>query len=144
MALFDSGGSRRVLGFEGNLFGNRLRREVVCDGGLDVRGKLERQDGPGFQIDGFAGSRIARGARLAFLAGKRSESADFDGVPLGEGFPDQIEELFDDDPDLALDDAGRAGDVLDQILFCCVCHGSNIRTFARKIYFCRIPKDFSG
>lgn len=105
-------------------------RDLACYGSLDVGGELECDDRTRIQIDGLSGSRVTGRSRLAFLADKGPKAAKLDRIAFGEGFGNDVEELFDDGAHLAFHDACRTGDILNQILFCCVCHVSNIRSFA--------------
>ena len=91
---------------------------------LDIVAELEGGHHAFFDLHRLAGTRVPCGARLAGLAGERTETADFDGVAFDEFFADQVEELLDDGLDIVTHKSGGFGNLLDKGLFCYVWHGS--------------------
>ena len=80
---------------------------------LDVVAELKGGHHAFFNLDRFAGAGIACGTRLAGLAGKCAETADFDGVAFDEFLADEVKELFDDGLDIVPHKSGGLGDFLD-------------------------------
>ena len=93
---------------------------------LDVVAELERGNHALFDLDRFAGARVACGAGLARLAGERAEASDFDGVAFDELLADEVKELLDDGLDVVAHKSSGLGDFLNQCLFSYICHALNI------------------
>lgn len=93
---------------------------------LDVVAELEGRHHAFFDHDGFASARVAGRTRLAGLAAKGAETANFDGIAFDQLFPNKVEELLDDGFNIVAHKSGGLGDFLNQGLFSNIRHAVNI------------------
>lgn len=89
---------------------------------LDIIAELEGGDHSLFDLDGFTRAGIPCRARLAGLAGERTETADFDGVAFDEFFTDKVKKLFYDNFDIVAHKSSGLGDFLNKVLFSNIGH----------------------
>lgn len=93
---------------------------------LNVVAELEGWDQAFVDEDGFAGARITRRTRLARLARKRAETANFNSIAFDKLLAEQIEELFDDNFNIIAHKSGGFSDFLNKELFSYISHALNI------------------
>jgi hypothetical protein len=98
-----------LFGFDGGLADDAFEGVDLV---LDVVAELERGNHALFDLDRFAGARVACGAGLARLAGERAEASDFDGVAFDELLADEVKELLDDGLDVVAHKPCGFGDFL--------------------------------